>query len=261
MNKQITVNNKKKMPSMITQPSITQAMILAAGKGTRMRPLTLTTPKPLIDVAGKPLIVWHIEALKRAGISDITINCSWLADKLMASLGDGAQFGVTLHWSKEEGEPLETAGGIAKALADGKLKSENFILINGDVWTTFDFSRSVNMSLAEDKLAHLLLIDNPEHNPTGDFCLKEGLASTKSDNEREKQQTHTLKTYTFAGISIINPQLIANIEKNQAYPLAPLLTKAMAKGQISAEHITDKWVDVGTPERLADIRHYIKNAI
>ncbi len=118
---------------------ITQAMILSAGKGTRMRPLTLTTPKPLLDVGGKPLIVWHIFALKKAGITDITINCSWLADKLIEALGDGLQFGVNLHWSIEDGEPLETAGGIAKALAENKLRQENFILINGDVWTTFDF--------------------------------------------------------------------------------------------------------------------------
>ncbi len=243
----------------MNNPKISQAMILSAGKGTRMRPLTLTTPKPLIDVAGKPLIVWHIEALKRAGISDITINCSWLADKLIDALGDGSQFGVTLHWSKEEGEPLETAGGIAKALADGKLKPENFILINGDVWTTFDFAKLVKFQLAEDKMAHLLLTDNPKHNLTGDFVLKNGLARVKGDDE---QHTHTdQQTYTFAGISVINPKLIAEVATNQPYPLAPLLKNNMQQGKISAQHISDKWIDVGTPERLTQVQHYIKNSI
>ncbi len=235
----------------MNNPKISQAMILSAGKGTRMRPLTLTTPKPLIDVGGKPLIVWHIEALQRAGISDITINCSWLADKLIDALGDGSQFGVTLHWSREEGEPLETAGGIAKALADGKLKPENFILINGDVWTTFDFAKLVEIQLAEDKMAHLLLTDNPQHNPTGDFVLKDDLARVKSNNEQQ--------TYTFAGISIINPKLLAKVKPTQAYPLAPLLKNNMQQGKISAQYLSDKWVDVGTPERLTNLSNYIKS--
>ncbi len=233
---------------------ITQAMILSAGKGTRMRPLTLTTPKPLLDVGGKPLIVWHIHALKKAGISNITINCSWLADKLIEALGDGSQFGVTLHWSIEEGEPLETAGGIAKALAENKLRQENFILINGDVWTTFDFAELVNFQFANDKLAHLLLTDNPQHNPTGDFILQNGLAKEKVSEKIKAEE----KSYTFAGISVINPKLLKNIAINQAYPLAPLLKKGMQDNQISAEYMAEKWVDVGTPERLAHLDKFIK---
>ncbi len=233
---------------------ITQAMILSAGKGTRMRPLTLTTPKPLLDVGGKPLIVWHIYALKNAGITDITINCSWLADKLIQALGDGSQFGVNLHWSVEEGEPLETAGGIAKALAENKLRQENFILINGDVWTTFDFAKLVNFQLADDMLAHLLLTDNPQHNPTGDFILQNSLAKEKVSKKIEQQE----KSYTFAGISVINPKLLANVAINQAYPLAPLLKKAMQNNNISAEYMGDKWVDVGTPERLAYLDDFIR---
>ncbi len=233
--------------------TITQAMILSAGKGTRMRPLTLTTPKPLIDVAGKPLIVWHIERLKNAGISDITINCSWLADKLIDSLGDGSQFGVTLHWSKEDGEPLETAGGIAKALADNKLRQEPFILINGDVWSEFDFNKLVNFQLADNKLAHLLLVNNPKHNPKGDFCLSDGTVSKKSDDNVDQT------TYTFAGISVIDPMLLTDVATDTAYPLAPLLIKAMNKGRVSADYISDKWVDVGTPERLAEVENYIQS--
>ena len=120
---------------------ITQAMILAAGKGTRLRPLTLETPKPLVEVGGQPLIVWHIKALQAAGITDITINASWLADKLMQALGDGAEYGVKLHWSDEGDEPLETAGGIFNALQTGKLQDAPFILVNSDVWTTYEFAQ------------------------------------------------------------------------------------------------------------------------
>ncbi|MBS9779256.1 MAG: nucleotidyltransferase family protein [Moraxellaceae bacterium] len=233
---------------------ITQAMILSAGKGTRMRPLTLTTPKPLLDVGGKPLIIWHIHALKKAGITDITINCSWLADKLIDALGDGSQFGVNLHWSIEKGEPLETAGGIAKALAENKLRQENFILINGDVWTTFDFAKLVDFQLADDMLAHLILIDNPPHNPTGDFILQNGLAKEKVSEEIKREE----QSYTFAGISVINPKLLENIKINQAYPLAPLLKNAMKNNKISAEYMIEKWVDVGTPERLTSLDYYIR---
>ena len=136
--------------------NITQAMILAAGKGTRLRPLTLKTPKPLVEVGGQPLIVWHIKALQAAGITDITINASWLADKLMEALGDGSQYGVKLHWSIEGDEPLETAGGIFQALQTSKLRDEPFILVNSDIWTTYDFSQLRAYSLSADQRAHLL---------------------------------------------------------------------------------------------------------
>ena len=153
--------------------TITQAMILSAGKGTRLRPLTLTTPKPLVEVGGQPLIVWHIKALKQAGITDITINVSWLADKLLNAIGDGSQYGVTIHWSIEPEEPLETAGGIKMALATGKLKDQPFILVNGDVWTPFDFAQLSQLQL-NDSQAYLLLTDQTTHNLTGDFALKNG---------------------------------------------------------------------------------------
>ena len=230
---------------------ITQAMILAAGKGTRLRPLTLETPKPLVEVGGQPLIIWHIKALKAAGITDITINASWLADKLMDTLGDGVQFGVQLHWSLEADEPLETAGGIFKALQTGKLKNEPFILVNSDVWTTFDFSQLITYELGADQRAHLLLIDNPEHNEGGDFAVNNGLASEQAIGEVDK--------YTFAGISVVSPLLVDGLVSGQSAALGPLLRQAMIKFQVTAEIMPDNWIDVGTPERLEQVNTFIEN--
>ncbi len=231
--------------------AITQAMILAAGKGTRLRPLTLETPKPLVEVGNQPLIVWHIKALKSSGITDITINASWLADKLIATLGDGSQYGVTLHWSVEGEEPLETAGGIFQALQTGKLKDEPFILVNSDVWTTYDFSQLKDYKLGADQRAHLLLIDNPEHNNSGDFAISHGLASEQPIGDSDK--------YTFAGISVMSPRLLDGLVVGQPAPLAPLLKQAMLKFQVTAEVIGDNWIDVGTPERLVQVNEHIKN--
>ena len=230
--------------------TITQAMILAAGKGTRLRPLTLETPKPLVEVGGQPLIVWHIKALKAAGITDITINASWLADKLMSTLGDGSQFGVTLHWSLEEDEPLETAGGIFQALQTGKLQDAPFILVNSDVWTTFDFAQLTTYELSADQRAHLLLIDNPEHNNGGDFAINNGLASEQAIGDDDK--------YTFAGISVVSPRLVDGLAIGQPAALAPLLKQAMLKFQVTAEVMPDNWIDVGTPERLEQINSFIE---
>lgn len=224
---------------------ITQAMILSAGKGTRLRPLTLTTPKPLVEVAGQPLIVWHILALKQAGIIDIVINVSWLADKLLSALGNGEQFGVNLHWSIENGEPLETAGGIKKALSEQLLKNEPFILVNGDVWTPFNFQQIVNYSL-NDKLAYLLLTDKAEHNPNGDFALDNGLVLTEGSPK-----------YTFAGISVLSPTLFDNLTVGEIFPLAPLLKNAMLNHQVSGELLDNDWVDVGTIERLQQLNDKI----
>ena len=231
--------------------TITQAMILAAGKGTRLRPLTLETPKPLVEVCGQPLIVWHIKALKAAGITDITINASWLADKLMDTLGDGSQYGVKLQWSVEGEEPLETAGGIFQALQTGKLRDEPFILVNSDVWTTFDFARLQDYCLSADQRAHLLLIDNPEHNDGGDFAINNGLASEQPVADADK--------YTFAGISVMSPRLVEGLAAGQPAPLAPLLRQAMLKFQVTAEVMTDNWIDVGTPERLEQVNTFIDN--
>ncbi|WP_265090660.1 N-acetylmuramate alpha-1-phosphate uridylyltransferase MurU [Psychrobacter alimentarius] len=235
--------------SMSSTSKITQAMILAAGKGTRLRPLTLETPKPLVEVGGQPLIVWHIKALHAAGITDITINASWLADKLMDTLGDGSQYGVSLHWSVEEDEPLETAGGIFQALQAGQLRDEPFILVNSDIWTTYDFGQLKDYTLSADQQAHLLLIDNPEHNDSGDFAVNNGLASEHAIGDADK--------YTFAGISVISPRLMDGLVSGQPAALGPLLRQAMIKFQITAEVITDNWIDVGTPERLTQVNTFI----
>lgn len=231
--------------------TITQAMILAAGKGTRLRPLTLETPKPLVEVGDKPLIVWHIKALKDAGITDITINTSWLSDKLMDSLGDGSQFGVRIHWSVEEGEPLETAGGIAKALRQSMLKNEPFILINGDVWTDFDLASLTSYQMSPDQKAHLIMTQNPAHNTSGDFAINSGLASETAIADAPK--------YTFAGISVVSPDLVEGIAEGQVAPLAPLLKKAMLGLQVTAEVMDAQWVDVGTPERLDEVNQLIQS--
>lgn len=237
--------------SMSSTPKITQAMILAAGEGTRLRPLTLETPKPLVEVGGQPLIVWHIKALRAAGITDITINASWLADKLMEALGDGTQYDVTIHWSVEDDAPLETAGGIFQALQTGKLRDEPFILVNSDIWTAYDFTQLRDYTLGADQRAHLLLIDNPEHNNGGDFAINNGLASEQAIGDADK--------YTFAGISVMSPRLVDGLVSGQPAPLAPLLKQAMIKFQITAEVITDNWIDVGTPERLTQVNEFIES--
>ena len=221
--------------------TITQARILSAGKGTRLRPLTLTTPKPLVEVGGQPLIVWHIKALKQAGITDITINVSWLADKLLNAIGDGSQFGVTIHWSIEPEEPLETAGGIKLALASGKLKDQPFILVNGDVWTPFDFAQLSQLQL-NDSQAYLLLTNQATHNPTGDFALEKG--KIKADGTPK---------YTFAGISVMSPRLLDTVKAGETAPLAPLLKQAMQAGLVMGDLLSDAWVDVGTLERLENL--------
>lgn len=221
---------------------IRQAMILSAGKGTRMRPLTLTTPKPLVPVADKPLIVWHIERLKQAGITDIVINAGYLGDVLMTALG-AMDFGVNVRFSDESifDEPLETAGGIRYALSQGLLSDEPFVLVNGDVWTTFDFSRLTQMDLGHH-LAHLMLIDNPDHNPDGDFCLVGDAVHVKSDDK---------DSVTFAGLSVMSPDIVADIIPKSVAPLAPRLKQAMMAGRVSGTLMDDVWVDVGTLDRLA----------
>lgn len=215
-----------------------KAMILAAGLGNRMRPLTLYKPKPLLEVGGKALIVWHIEKLKKIGVTEIVINSAWLADILIGTLGDGSQFGVTIRWTRED-EGLETAGGIINALA--LLGNQPFILVNGDVWTTFDFASLLDINLADD-LAHLVFVNNPEQHPQGDFTLANGRAYTFDQN----QQGENL---TYSGVAVINPKMFDGLEHGKR-PLAPLLKQGMLDGKISAEKMQAAWVDVGTPERL-----------
>lgn len=223
-----------------------RAMILAAGLGNRMRPLTLHTPKPLLEVGGKPLIVWHIEKLQKIGVSEIVINTAWLGDKLAAALGDGSQFGVTILWS-HEGEGLETAGGIINALP--LLGDKPFILVNGDVWTTMDFSSLLNVHLG-DKQAHLVFVDNPPQHLKGDFILSNDLAYTF-------EQEPLGEALTYSGIAVLSPNMFKGLE-NGKRPLAPLLKQAMSQELVSAEKMQGIWVDVGTPERLEELDNKIK---
>ena len=213
-----------------------KAMILAAGKGERMRPLTLHTPKPLLPVAGKPLIQWHIEALRRAGIDQLVINHAWLGEQLEEAFGDGSALDVRISWSAEE-QPLETAGGVLRALP--LLGSEPFLLVNGDIWCDFDFA---GLRLPPGKLAHLVLVPNPPFKQGGDFLLEGGAVSNPTDDERGRAQT-------FSGISVLSPILFEGLPGGPR-PLAPLLRTAADQGLVSGEIHAGQWIDVGTPERL-----------
>ena len=226
-----------------------KAMILAAGLGNRMRPLTLHTPKPLLEVGEKPLIVWHIEKLQKIGVTEIVINTAWLGEKLANALGDGSQFGVTILWS-HEGEGLETAGGIINALP--LLGDEPFILVNGDVWTTMDFASLLDVQLGEQQ-AHLVLVENPPQHLKGDFILSNGLAYTF-------EQEQLGEALTYSGIAVLHPRMFVGLE-NGKRPLAPLLKQAMQQQQVSAEKMQAVWVDVGTPERLQQLDQQIKQGV
>lgn len=218
-----------------------KAMILAAGKGERMRPLTLHTPKPLVPVAGMPLIEYHLRALAQAGFTEVVINHAWLGQQIEDHLGDGSRFALNIRYSAEA-EPLETGGGIFKALA--LLGEDPFLLVNGDIWTDYDFTR-LRAPLAG--LAHLVLVDNPGHHGSGDFCLDGG--QVRDANDRDQ-------TFTYSGISVLDPALFAGCQAG-AFKLAPLLRQAMASGQVSAEHHSGQWVDVGTLERLAEVERLL----
>lgn len=226
---------------------IRQAMILAAGEGRRMRPLTLTTPKPLLEVGGKPLIVWHIEKLINAGVERIVINARYLSEKLIEYFAMH-DFGVDIYLSLENefDTPIETAGGIKVALDRGLLKDEPFILINGDVWTDLDFACLADVVLGE-RLGHLYLVDNPSHNPKGDFGL---LDNGMIDGLGEP--------LTFAGLSVLSPNLVADTPIGTKAPLAPVLREAILQGRLSGEKLLGGWVDVGTPERLGELNASLK---
>ena len=215
-----------------------RAMILAAGRGERMRPLTDTTPKPLLEVGGRPLIAWHIDRLVRAGVREIVINHAWLGEQIEAALGDGRAFGASITYSRE-GTALETAGGIAQALH--LLGRDAFLVVNGDVYTDLDFAALAGHVLG-DALAHLVLIDNPAHNPRGDFALRDGTVSAEGSPR-----------LTFAGIGIYDPALFAGIAPGTRAALAPLLREAMQHGRVTGSHYRGRWIDVGTAERLAEL--------
>ncbi|WP_122666905.1 N-acetylmuramate alpha-1-phosphate uridylyltransferase MurU [Pseudomonas viridiflava] len=218
-----------------------KAMILAAGKGERMRPLTLHTPKPLVRAGGVPLIEYHLRALHDSGFHDVVINHAWLGQQIEDYLGDGERLGLRIAYSPE-GEPLETGGGIFRALP--LLGDQPFVVVNGDIWTDYDF-RALRAPLAG--LAHLVLIDNPAHHPEGDFSLVDGQVRVDHDAGTR---------LTYSGIAILHPRLFAGC-KDGAFKLAPLLRAAMDQGQVTGEHFEGRWVDVGTHERLAAVEQLL----
>lgn len=220
---------------------MSKAMILAAGLGNRMRPLTDITPKPLLKVGGKALIVWQIERLRAAGFGDLVINHAHLGVQLEAALGDGAALGVKIAWSREI-EPLETAGGIATAMP--LLGDAPFLVTNGDVFVTFDYARLhgilAQMAASSQILAHLVLVANPPQHLRGDFALRDGRVLAEG-----------ALLHTFSGIGCYHPALFAAVPAGQKAALAPLLKAAMAEGRVTGEYFAGRWEDVGTPERLA----------
>jgi len=219
-----------------------KAMILAAGLGTRMRPLTDKTPKPLLKVGGIPLIVWHIERLAHDGYTDIVINIAHLGYQIPEALGDGSQWGVNITYSDEQEEgALESAGGIVKALP--LLGDGTFAVVNGDVWTDYDFQD--HRRLADGILAHLVLVPNPEHNPQGDFAL-------------EDNKVVDAKKYTFSGIGYYSPKLFEGVPYGKS-ALAPLLRTAMKEGKVTGELYEGEWLDIGTPERLELLNAQLMN--
>lgn len=221
-----------------------KAMILAAGKGERLRPLTLHTPKPLVRAAGVPLIEYHLRALAAAGFGELVINHAWLGQQIEDHLGDGSRFGVSIRYSPE-GEPLETGGGIFKALP--LLGDEPFLVVNGDIFTDYAFAQ-LRKPLAG--LAHLVLVDNPEHHRQGDFLLAGGQVS---DGQGAGQRL------TYSGLAVLSPQLFVGCEPG-AFKLAPLLRQAMARGLVSGERHAGRWIDVGTHERLADVERVLQES-
>ena len=225
-----------------------KALIFAAGLGERMRPLTDTTPKPLLEVAGKRLIEWHLDKLAACGIDDIVINTSWLATQFPEVLGDGARWGLRIRYSYEGATPLETGGGMLHALP--LLGDEPFLLVNGDVWTDLDFA---SLPREPDGLAHLVMVDRPPQATQGDFAL-DGDGHVRSEGAQR---------LTYAGIGVYRPQLLDGWRKHSRdagaddspprFRLAPILRAHMADGCIHGQHHRGRWTDVGTPERLATL--------
>lgn len=214
-----------------------KAMILAAGRGERMRPLSDKTPKPLLKVHGKSLIVWHIERLASLGFSEIVINIDHLGDMIEKSLGDGSKWGVNLIYSDErQSGALESAGGIINALP--LIESETFLVVNSDIWSDYEFETGFDL---RDDLAHLILVPNPKHNPDGDFALYKNRVSND-----------TKRRFTFSGIGYYSAKLFEGLQ-NQKMPLAPLLREAVEKGKVGGSLYDGRWYDIGTPQRLKEI--------
>ena len=224
-----------------------KALIFAAGLGERMRPLTLTTPKPLLAAGGKPLIVWHLEKLAALGVDEVIVNTSWLAPKFPEALGDGSAWGLRLRYTYEGLTPLETGGGMWNALRDLSPGGEPFVALNGDIWTDYDLAC---LPRDPDGLAHLVLVDNPAHNDAGDFALDGRMVRSEGPGR-----------LTFSGIGVYRPGLFDDwraiigdapgaAEVPPRFRLAPLLRAAMRADEVTGEHHRGAWTDVGTPERL-----------
>lgn len=226
-----------------------KAMILAAGRGERMRPLTDRIPKPLLTVGDKPLIVWHLERLSATGLQEVVINHAHLGAQIENALGNGSRWGLSIRYSAEPEGALETAGGIANALP--LLGSEEpFLVVNGDIFCDWNFAKA-RIALRPGDLAHLVLVPNPPHHPQGDFFLAGNNVVAKIDYQASLSDPPGMST--FSGIGIYQPHLFAGIERGRPAKLAPLLREAMAAGRVSGEMHSGSWVDVGTPERLADL--------
>jgi MurNAc alpha-1-phosphate uridylyltransferase len=213
-----------------------KAMLLAAGRGERLRPITDSVPKPLVQVGGRPLIAWHLAALSRAGIREVVINLSWLAERLRAALGDGSAYGVSITWSDEGPVPLETGGGICRAVP--LLGPGPFLVVNADIWTDIDFA---TLALANTSLAHLVLVPNPAHNARGDFGL-DGDRIVSRDTDR----------FTYSGVGLYRAEFFAGCTAER-FPLLPLLNRAIGEGRVTGELHRGAWSDVGTAGRLAQL--------
>jgi MurNAc alpha-1-phosphate uridylyltransferase len=251
-----------------------KALIFAAGLGERMRPLTGTTPKPLLLAGGKPLIEWHVEKLAAIGIREIVVNTSWLAGQFPRVLGDGSRWGIDLHCIYEGETPLETGGGMWNALPFLRDGDEAFIAVNGDVWTDYDFSLLPDEPNGD---AHLVLVDNPPQHPRGDFALHFPLPASgemvakPGEGQIGEVVSDGDSKLTFSGIGVYRPSLFDDWreivgdapgadETPPRFKLAPLLRAAMARGAVTGEHHRGRWTDVGTPERLAELDAVLRRA-
>jgi N-acetyl-alpha-D-muramate 1-phosphate uridylyltransferase len=222
---------------------ITHALIFAAGRGERMRPLTDTTPKPLLRAGAKTLIEYHLENLAAAGVREVAINTSHLAAQFPQALGDGSRWGLRIAWSYEGSQPLETGGGMLRALP--LLGDAPFIAVNGDIWTDFDFS---TLPQNPQGLAHLVVVDNPPQHAHGDFVLRDGSLFDEPSPR-----------LTFAGIGVYRPTLLAGHAPGK-FSTVPILRAAMHEGKVSGEHHAGAWNDIGTPQRLAELDRNLRNS-
>ena len=211
-------------------------MVLAAGRGERMRPITDTVPKPLVPVAGKPLIGYHLERLAAAGVRDVVINLSWLGERIRSALGDGREYGLSIAYSEEGPVPLETGGGIFRALP--LLGSEPFLVVNGDTWSNIDYG---HLALEGDAHARIVLVPNPTHNTRGDFGLE---GDVVVDREVDR--------FTYSGVGVYRPEFFEGCSPGR-FPMLPLLKRAIASRLLRGELHRGEWCDVGTPERLATL--------